>query len=73
MAKKETAAEANRRIMEKFRNAPKGMGELIGRYEPIDPGTAESGGAIKRERQPTTGKKWATALTEKQKAQRFRH
>lgn len=33
--KNETAAEANKRIMDKFKKAPKGMGELIGRYEPI--------------------------------------
>ena len=36
MSKKETAAEANKRIMEKFKKAPKGMGEIIGRYEPIN-------------------------------------
>ena len=35
MKKNETAAEANKRIMEKFKKAPKGMGELIGRYEPV--------------------------------------
>ena len=35
MKKNETAAEANKRIMDKFKKAPKGMGELIGRYEPV--------------------------------------
>ena len=35
MKKNETPAEANKRIMEKFRKAPKGMGEVIGRYEPV--------------------------------------
>ena len=35
--KKETAAEANKRIMDKFKKAPKGMGEVIGRYEPVKP------------------------------------
>lgn len=35
MNKQETAEEINKRIMEKFRKAPKGMGEIIGRYEPV--------------------------------------
>lgn len=35
MKKKETAAEINKRIMEKFKKAPKGMGGVIGRYEPV--------------------------------------
>jgi hypothetical protein len=36
MAKKnETAAEANKRIMDKLRKAPKGFGEALGRYEPV--------------------------------------
>ena len=35
MSKPETAEEINKRIMEKFRKAPKGMGEVIGRYEPV--------------------------------------
>lgn len=35
MKKPETAEEINKRIMEKFRKAPKGMGEVIGRYEPV--------------------------------------
>ena len=33
--KKETPAEINKRIMKKFKQAPKGMGEVIGRYEPM--------------------------------------
>lgn len=36
MKREETPEEINKRIMEKFRKAPKGMGELIGRYEPIN-------------------------------------
>lgn len=36
MKKEETPEEINKRIMEKFRKAPKGMGELIGRYEPTN-------------------------------------
>lgn len=36
MKKEETPEEINKRIMEKFRKAPKGMGELIGRYEPVN-------------------------------------
>ena len=36
MNKPETAEEINKRIMDKFRKAPKGMGEVIGRYEPIN-------------------------------------
>lgn len=35
MKKEETAEEIAKRINEKFRKAPKGMGELIGRYEPV--------------------------------------
>ena len=35
MNKPETAEEINKRIMEKFKKAPKGMGEVIGRYEPV--------------------------------------
>lgn len=35
MKKKETPEEINKRIMEKFRKAPKGMGEVIGRYEKV--------------------------------------
>ena len=35
MKKTETAEEANKRIMDKFKKAPKGMGEVIGRYEPV--------------------------------------
>ena len=35
MKKPETAEEINKRIMEKFKKAPKGMGEVIGRYEPV--------------------------------------
>ncbi len=31
--KKETPAEINKRIMEKFKSLPKGSGEIIGRYE----------------------------------------
>ena len=34
--KEETPEEITKRINEKFRKAPKGMGELIGRYEPIN-------------------------------------
>lgn len=37
MKKNETPAEANKRIMDKFKKAPKGMGEVIGRYEPVKP------------------------------------
>lgn len=38
MAKKnETREEINKRIMEKFRSAPKGTGEVIGRYEKVKP------------------------------------
>ena len=36
MKKEETAEEIAKRINEKFRKAPKGMGELIGRYEPVN-------------------------------------
>ena len=36
MKKEETPEEITKRINEKFRNAPKGMGEIIGRYEPIN-------------------------------------
>ena len=36
MKKEETPEEITKRINEKFRKAPKGMGELIGRYEPIN-------------------------------------
>ena len=36
MKKEETPEEIRKRIMEKFRKAPKGMGELIGRYEPVN-------------------------------------
>jgi hypothetical protein len=36
MKKEETPEEIAKRINEKFRKAPKGMGELIGRYEPIN-------------------------------------
>lgn len=35
MKKPETAEEINKRIMDKFKKAPKGMGEVIGRYEPV--------------------------------------
>ena len=41
MKKNETAAEANKRIMEKFKKAPKGMGEIIGKYEPVKNKTKE--------------------------------
>ena len=36
MKKEETPEEITKRINEKFRKAPKGMGELIGRYEPVN-------------------------------------
>ena len=35
MKKNETPEEIAKRINEKFRKAPKGMGEVIGRYEPV--------------------------------------
>ena len=35
MKKEETPEEIAKRINEKFRKAPKGMGEIIGRYEPV--------------------------------------
>lgn len=37
MKKNETAAEANKRIMDKIRQAPKGFGEVLGKYEPVKP------------------------------------
>ena len=36
MKKEETPEEIAKRINEKFRKAPKGMGEIIGRYEPVN-------------------------------------
>ena len=42
MKKEETPEEINKRIMEKFRKAPKGMGEIIGRYEPVNKPTPKS-------------------------------
>ena len=36
MKKKETPEEIRKRINEKFKKAPKGMGEVIGRYEPVN-------------------------------------
>lgn len=36
MKKEETPEEITKRINEKFRKAPKGTGELIGRYEPVN-------------------------------------
>lgn len=37
MKKNETAAEANKRIMEKIKKAPKGFGAALGKYEPVKP------------------------------------
>ena len=42
MKREETPEEINKRIMEKFRKAPKGMGEIIGRYEPINKPTPKN-------------------------------
>lgn len=42
MKREETPEEINKRIMEKFRKAPKGMGELIGRYEPVNKPTTKN-------------------------------
>lgn len=39
MKKEETPEEIAKRINEKFRKAPKGMGEIIGRYEPVNKNT----------------------------------
>ena len=41
--KKETPAEINKRIMEKLKQAPKGMGEVIGRYEPVNAKAKQKG------------------------------
>lgn len=37
MKKNETPAEINKRIMDKMRKAPKGFGEVLGKYEPVKP------------------------------------
>lgn len=47
MKKEETAEEIAKRINEKFKKAPKGMGELIGRYEPINKKSANNQPKVK--------------------------
>ena len=42
MKREETPEEINKRIMDKFKKAPKGMGELIGRYEPVNKPSVKS-------------------------------